>query len=98
MFHEFVGLIRIYKIRVISLPCLNNLDFFKAIDRVNCNMLLHKLKVLNISEKVLKWLVTFFQKRQQVKVKVLFRIVPYTLMTDNDRNTQNANLSPLQMM
>ena len=26
MFHEFVGLIHIYKIRVISLPCLNNDD------------------------------------------------------------------------
>ena len=24
MFHEFVGLIRIYKVRVISLPCLNS--------------------------------------------------------------------------
>ena len=45
------------------------LDFSKAFDNVDHNILLHKIKVLNITEKIHKWLETFLKKRQQ-RVKV----------------------------
>ena len=38
------------------------LDFSKAFDRVDQNILLHKIKALNITEKILKWLETFLRK------------------------------------
>ena len=45
------------------------LDFPKAFDKVDCNILLHKIKALNITEEILKWLEIFFKKRRQ-RVKV----------------------------
>ena len=45
------------------------LDVSKAFEKVYHNILTHKINALNITGKILKWLETFFKKRQQ-NVKV----------------------------
>ena len=41
------------------------LDFSKVSDKVDHNILLHKIKAINITGKILKWLETFLKIRQQ---------------------------------
>ena len=45
------------------------LDFSKAFDRADHNILLHKIKALKITMKILKWKEIFLKKRQQ-RVKI----------------------------
>ena len=40
-------------------------DFSKMFDKVDHNILLHKIKALNITEKIHNWLEIFPKKRQQ---------------------------------
>ena len=80
------------------------LDLWKAFDKVDHNLLLYKIKALNIIRKILKSLETFVKKKQQiVKVNghlsdwvwVLLGVLQGSVlgppMFAISRNTQNAN-------
>jgi len=48
-----------------KIPCCIFLDFAKAFDTVNHNILLQKLKYYGIRGRCLKWLESYLQNRQQ---------------------------------
>ena len=71
MFHEFVGLIRIDNIRVISLPCLNRI--YPHIKLRKCTIIKRRsIKKLSDTGKQLCWSL-FFNKNADIQTATLLK-------------------------